>query len=183
MSHEHLRLRELLRKAPVDPEESLKRIASLSITREQWRARDLKEVRETYDACLFAYGLGKLFNREVSVIPGEVEDYDCALRTTGDGELLVAGVQLKELPPAELNSALTLSDLIERVAASQPTDAWLLIRLNRHGYIPDETLNVPMLPYAEVWFLWANSPDGLHWCIYGDAKRRDAHRFEFSYPQ
>ena len=182
MSNELVRLRELLRRGTLDPEALLRGLASHSVDAKRWRSQRFKELREARDACLFAYGLGKLFNKEVSVVRGELEDYDFALRAKADGELLLAGVQLKELPPAKLNPTLTLPDLLHRLSRNNPTDAWLLIRLNQGGYIADASLDAPSLPYAEVWYLWANSPDGLSWCIYGDTKRQHPQRFDFSYP-
>jgi hypothetical protein len=134
------------------------------------------------DACLLAYGLSKALDTEVMVVRGEIEDYDCALRAVGDEGYQFVGVQLKEFPPEHLDPELTLQGFLDRLSTGPSTDACLLIRLNRQGHIPDEALSAPTLPYAEAWYLWATSPDGRDWCIYGDAKQQHARRFEFSYP-
>ena len=147
-----------------------------------WRTRPFKELRELTDACLFAYGLTLLFGSPVTVLHGEIEDYDFVLRRVGsDGVTEVMGVQLKEFPPENLNRAFTLQDLLTRLSAYTLTDATLLIRLNRTGYIPDDLLSSVQLPFAEVWYLWATSPDGLGWCIYGDVMQQPR-RYEFAYP-
>jgi hypothetical protein len=167
----------------IDPASLLRRLAELSATDavKRWRTREFKELREMKDACLLAYGLSKALETDVAVVRGEVEDYDCVLRAVGDDEDQFVGIQLKELPPERLNPGITLKKLLGRLAAGPATDATLLIRLNRQGYIPDEDLSAVKLPYAEVWYLWATSPDGLRWCIYGDVMQQPR-RYEFTYP-
>jgi hypothetical protein len=147
----------------------------------RWRTHKYKELREMKDACLLAYGLSKALETDVAVVRGEVEDFDCVLRAMGDDGCQFVGIQLKELPPEDLNPRVTLEALLGRLAAGPATDATLVIRLNRTGYIPDEVLSAVKLPYAEVWYLWATSPDGLGWCIYGDVMQQPR-RYEFAYP-
>jgi hypothetical protein len=137
------------------------------------------------DACLLAYGLSKALDTDVAVVRGENEDYDCVLRTVGDDGLQFVGIQLKELPPEHPKRPVTLEGLLGDLADKRPTDTTLVIRLNRTGYIPDEVLvavtKTAQLPFAEVWYLGATTPDGLGWCIYGDVMQQPR-RYEFAYP-
>ncbi len=184
MIHDQLRIRALLQRDVIDPALLLKRLAALdaAYAAKRWRTREFKELREMKDACLLAYGLSKALETDVAVVRGEVEDYDFALRAVGDDGIQFVGVQLKELPPEDLNPLVTLEELLGRLAAGPATDATLVIRINRQGYIPDEALSAVKLPYAEVFYLWATSPDGLRWCIYGDAMQQPR-RYEFAYPR
>jgi hypothetical protein len=169
---------------PFDPVLLLSKLAKQdgSRLRDLWRTRGFKKLRELKDACLFAYGLGILFGSAVTVLHGEIEDYDFVLKRAGaDGVTEVMGVQLKELPPETLNSTITLQNLLTRQTAHAPTDATLLIRLNRTGYIPDDLLSAVELPFAELWYLWAAAPDGSRWCVRGDALRQPR-TVEFAYP-
>ena len=183
MIHDQIRIQLMMRRDVIDPASLLKRLAELSAANalKRWRTREFKELREMKDACLLAYGLSKALQTDVAVVRGEVEDYDCVLRAVGDDGFQFVGIQLKELPPEDLNPHVTLEELLGRLAAGPATDANLVIRLNRQGYIPDEVLSAVKLPYAEVWYLWATSPDGLRWCIYGDAMRQPCCH-EFAYP-
>ncbi len=183
MIHDQIRIRALTQRDVIDPASLLKRLAALNAAdkAKRWRTPEFKELREMKDACLLAYGLSRALETDVAVVRGEVEDYDFALRAVGDDGLQFVGIQLKELPPEELNPHLTLEELLDRLVAGPATDATLVIRLNRQGYIPDEALSAVKLPYAEVWYLWATSPDGLRWCIYGDAKQKPR-GYEFAYP-
>jgi hypothetical protein len=168
----------------IDPASLLKGLAELMNAAdavERWRTGKYKELRELKDACLLAYGLSKALETYVAVVRGEDEDYDCVLLAVGDDEIQFVGIQLKELPPENLDCRVTLEELLRRRAAGPATDTTLVIRLNRTGYIPDEALSAVKLPYAEVWYLWATSPDGLGWCIYGDVMQQPR-RYEFAYP-
>src|SRR5687768_16406455 len=129
MSNEQIRLRELLRRDVIHPEALLVGVARAGYTPARWRESGFKELRQMYDACLFAYALAKWHRTDVTVLRGEVEDYDCALRSVSNGEILVAGVQIKELPPAELNAKISLPVFLQGLATKPPTDAWLLLRL------------------------------------------------------
>jgi hypothetical protein len=147
-----------------------------------WRAGKNKPLRELRDACLFAHGLALRYKSAVTVLAGEVEDYDFVLRkVAADGVFEVMGVQLKELPPEHLNPEISLPELLASQAQRPSTDATLLVSLNRTGYIPDELLGSVPLPYAELWYLWSPTPDGSRWCIHGDALHQ-SQTFEFALP-
>ena len=183
MIHDRVRIRALLQRDVVDPVSLLQSVAGLSseAKAKRWRTQGFKELREVTDACLLAYGLSEALATDVAVVRGEIEDYDCVLRAVGDDGYQFVGIQLKELPPSNLNPRVTLESLLSELAQSPATDASLVIRLNRQGYIPEESLLVPKSPYAEVWYLWAASPDGSDWCIHGDAKR-SPRSYQFAFP-
>jgi len=188
MIHDQIRIRTLVQRVEkhgvIDPASLLKRLAewmNATDAVKRWRTGKYKELREMMDACLLAYGLSKALDTDVAVVRGEKEDYDCVLRAVGDDGFQFVCIQLKELTPEHVNGRITLEGLLGGLATKPPTDTTLVIRLNRTGYIPDEVLSAAQLPYAEVWYLWATSPDGLGWCIYGDVMQQPR-RYEFAYP-
>src|SRR5947208_14527116 len=102
MSTEQGRLRRLASHGEAfDPVALLRAIANQDQRALQavWRTGRYKPLRELRDACLFAHGLALRYESAVTVLSGEVEDYDFVLRrVAADGVFEVMGVQLKELP-------------------------------------------------------------------------------------
>jgi hypothetical protein len=187
MIQDPIRIRTMMQRVEkhgvIDPASLLKGLAEWMNAPDavkRWRTGKYKELREIMDACLLAYGLSKALETDVWVVRGEKEDYDCVLRAVGDDGVQFVCIQLKELTPEHVNGRM-LEGLLGDLATGPPTDTTLVIRLNRTGYIPDEVLSAVKLPYAEVWYLWATSPDGLGWCIYGDVMQQPC-RYEFAYP-
>ena len=76
------------------------------------RTPDLKPEREARDAAIFSYGMGKALNTKVLMARKESSDYDFVTCWRLGDALNFCPVQLKELPPAELNA-----NIIDRVAS------------------------------------------------------------------
>jgi hypothetical protein len=147
------------------------------------RTASLKPYREGRDAALFCYGMGLAIGHELRYAPIEKRDYDFVATWDQDDGRHFCQVQLKELVPAELNPSITLNALLESIAAKrlQPSQTVLAIRLNRRGQIDLKSVQLPRLPFAQLWYFWASSPDASRWCIYGDAMSQ-AGQWEFEYP-
>jgi len=146
------------------------------------RVSSLKQFREWRDAALFLYGLGLAYRRKIYYATLEESDYDFVASWTEGAIQHFCPVQLKELPPAELNANANLEEILARsVKDPRPTSTVLAVRLNRTGHLDLKTLSIPPVPWKEVWFLWASAPDSTRWTVYGDALG-DPGQFSFDYP-
>ena len=146
------------------------------------RTQPLKPHREWRDAALFVYGMGLSKRITIALAPYEAEDFDAITKWVLDGQPFYCPLQLKELPPADLNEHLTLKDLLDSLHRYQgSTDTVLAIKLSRKPEIDLLSLRVPEVPFAEVYVFWANAPYSASFIIYGDLKQSPT-PFEFTYP-
>ena len=145
------------------------------------RTGRLKCDREARDALLFAQGMARVVGAKVYVAPGETEDCDFVTRATVGDTTYYSCVQLKELVPDDLNPSHSLESLVAEIAHLPPSDTVLAIRLNRRGRIDYATLAGVRVPFAELWYFWAASPESNSWCLFGDAMGQPV-LHEFQYP-
>jgi hypothetical protein len=118
----------------------------------------------------------------IAFAPYEAEDFDAVTRWVLDGQPFYCPLQLKELPPADLNEHATLTALLDSLDRYHgSTDTVLAIRLSRKPEIDLVTLRVPAAPFAEVYVFWANAPYSASFILYGDLKQSPT-AFEFAYP-
>jgi len=145
------------------------------------RTNKLKTDREARTAALFAHGMASVVGAKVLLAPGEIEDCDFITCFTTGGTNNFSCVQLKELAPADLAPAHTIESLISGLYGLPRSDAVLAIHLNRRDHITFDRLRVTDVPFAEVWYLWASTPDSATWYLYGDALKSPT-PYEFAYP-
>ena len=132
------------------------------------RTGNLKELREARLAALFSFGMSRVLGVEVFVAPGEGSDYDFVTAWKERDTLCYTPVQLKELPPSDLNARITLRDLERSLRKYSPTETALAVHLNRLGEIPLDDLKFPGSPFSEVWFFWCGSSDQNQWYLWGE---------------
>ena len=132
------------------------------------RTGRLKTEREARAAAIFALGVGEIVSGDVTVSPGEFEDSDFVLCIAQPSGRLFTPVQLKELPPADLNSGASLDTLFSALSCLPQSDTVLAVHLNRREAIPIEELTRRRAPFRELWFFWATAPGSAAWCFFGD---------------
>ena len=94
------------------------------------RTNSLKEGREGRDSALFAYGIrDQVLRHPVWIAKSENQDYDFVMRWIQDESDFYCPVQLKELPPEDLNPQIALED--QKYSGVQ--DLLVAIRVNRRG--------------------------------------------------
>ena len=148
------------------------------------RTNDSKDWREARDAAIFCYGLRcSAVNESVSVAKSECDDFDCVLRWVTGERIHYCPVQLKELPPDDLNPSVTLEDIYKGLEKySGETDLAVATKVNRQGrlyYRPWERPDRP--PIKELWLFGCLSADQSQWFIYGDVLGSPRYH-EFAYP-
>ena len=150
------------------------------------RTNQLKEWREAREAALFAYGISTAaLEMPVKVTKAEKQDFDCVLRWTSDEGDHFFPVQLKELPPAEVNADVTLDDLFEKLSKySGEKDLSVVISLNRRARIPlTPWLGVRRPRVKEVWYMGCESADQSTWFLYGSVLEATPRKYRFRYPE
>lgn len=149
------------------------------------RTNELKDIREGRDAAIFSYGLGKVvLDSDVLIAKSEKSDYDfvvCWSRKEGD---YFYPVQLKELPPDDLNPQIVLEDIYKKVSTyNGPTTISVAIKVNRRmtlNYRPWDEEKKPNI--NELWLFGCTSQDQSEWFIYGNVLKQDPRFLTFKYP-
>jgi hypothetical protein len=158
--------------ADVDMEERVRRL----------RTPGLKTYREARDAALFVVGMGLGKGVRMLYTPFERSDYDFVATWNEGNTQHFSPVQLKELVPADLNPTASLEGLLTALKDERAkTSTVLAIKLNRRGRIQIEGLQMPKLPYSQLWLFWASSPDGNNWYLFGDMLTSPGY-FAYEYP-
>ena len=149
------------------------------------RTDKLRELREARLAAIFAYALqGRVLGVPVSFAPYEDSDYDCVLSWRSETERLFSPVQLKELPPDDINPKVSMEDIIGKLDKYPDSkDLTVAIHYNRQQrfeYGP--WLRIKSAPVAQIWFFGGCSPDGNDWFLYGDLMKNPPLLYRFRYP-
>ena len=148
------------------------------------RTGKLKQEREWRDAALFTYGMGLLCGVKMGFATSEDADYDIVTAWKHEDTTAFCPVQLKELPPADLNPKATLSQLFASLKKyAGQTDTTLAVKLSRRPEVPLESFRAPDAPFKEVYLYWATAPHSAKWILYGNLKvEAEIVAFEYDYP-
>jgi hypothetical protein len=149
------------------------------------RTNELKELREGREAAIFAYGLEtEVIKNQVLVANTERSDYDFVMRWIKDENEYFYPVQLKELPPDDLNAQVSLEGIYNKLEKYSGTDDLAVaIHVNRRMRLkwgPWERQKKPRI--RELWLFGTNSPDPSKWFICGDILKKPRF-YEFRYPE
>jgi len=149
------------------------------------RTNQLKEWREARIGALFAYGMStKVLNVRTAVSKTESSDYDFVMRWVENERNYFYPVQLKELPPADLNPDISLNDIIDKLEKySGETNLSVVIHINRQmrfEYRPWQRVGRPRI--NELWYLGCESADQSKWFLYGSVLRENPQKYDFEYP-
>src|SRR6267378_4018883 len=135
------------------------------------RTTPLKKYREWRDAAIFTYGIGLAKGLKTGYATHEAEDYDFVTAWVLDERNCFCPVQLKELPPADLNPHTKIGDLIESLHKYPTnTESVLAIKLSRKPEVDLASLRIPQAPFKEVYLFWQSTPTPDKYILYGDLK-------------
>ena len=195
MSQDRIQLRKFAQLRYLNPERVLQNFRELEkqLARKAYpidkvsrlRTDKLREPREARLAAIFAYALqGRVLGVPVSFAPYEDSDYDCVLSWESETGPLFCPVQLKELPPDDINPEVFMEDIIGKLDQySDSKDLTVAIHYNRQQrfeYGP--WLRIKSAPVAQIWFFGGCSPDGNDWFLYGDLMKNPPLFYRFRYP-
>jgi hypothetical protein len=147
------------------------------------RTNSLKKMRELREAAMFCYLMGERLNCEVLLSPTELQDYDFVARYICDETCHFTKVQLKELPPADLNDTLELQSILRNVEKkyNNAADLCIAVHLNRTAQIDLSAVDVTRINVGGIWMFGALDLDQSKFGLWGDFKRELIFS-EHSYP-
>ncbi len=149
------------------------------------RTNQLKQWREARYAALFAYGIGQcVLERRPLVAKVEDLDFDFVMRWGDEGADYFYPVQLKELPPEDLNANVALEQILGKLDKySGAEDLSVVVLINRRvrfEYRPWESDQRPNI--KELWYFGCTSQDQSKWFLYGSVLAKAPRYHEFDYP-
>ena len=159
--------------------------ASLNDRELRLRTDKLKKPREARLAAIFAYAIQEcVLGVPVGFAPDEDSDYDFVLSWKSDTEPLFSPVQLKELPPDDINPKVSMKNIIGKLDKySDSKDLTVAIHYNRQEHFEyGPWLQIKSVPVAQIWFFGGCSPDGNDWFLYGDLMKNPPLFYRFRYP-
>jgi hypothetical protein len=149
------------------------------------RTNRLKEWREARTAALFSYGMSSaVLQLPVLFSKSEAKDFDFVIRWRAEDKDFFYPVQLKELPPDDISSSVTLDDIHDKLEKySGATDLSVAIHINRR-------MRFDFQPWAregrprinELWYLGCESADQSKWFLFGSVLKQNPKKYEFTYP-
>ena len=149
------------------------------------RTNKLKQLREGRDAAIFAYGLEtQVLKVPVWFANTEQSDYDFVVRWVKEENEYFYPIQLKELPPEDLNTTESLDRIYDKLEKySGADDLSVAVHVNKKMTLkwgPWERKKRPRV--RQLWLFGSTSPDQSKWFICGDILKKPLF-YEFAYPE
>lgn len=140
----------------------------LSLQVKNLRTNDLRNIRELRQAALFCYAINQRTGFDIRFSPTEASDYDFIATRFDEDTHHIYPVQLKELPPEELNPNSTIQNIITSLSKYSSEHLTVVIFLNRNGTFDSSKIDTSTLKIAALWFVSCISPDQSEWRLDGD---------------
>lgn len=150
------------------------------------RTNQLKEWREARAAALFSYGIGKaVLGTSTQVAKVENRDFDFVMRWGDAKANYYYPVQLKELPPEDLDPHVVVGDILDKLSKySGPQNLSVAVLINRRMRFEHRPVDSAYkLRLLELWYFGCASEDQSRWFLYGSALKANARHYEFVYPE
>lgn len=148
------------------------------------RTHKLKIYLEGRQAALFCHGMSQRIGKEVSFALFESADFDIVARYDDDGETRLIPVQLKELPPSEVNSNVELQHILDKLASKlkDSKDLVVAIHINRNiEELRPADLRIPT-DFGGIWLYGGKDRTQHSWYLIGDLLHDPNLVSDFHYP-
>ncbi len=153
------------------------------------RTNKLKKWKEARDAALFSYGMANCVLKmpvTVAIAKLEKSDYDFVMKWTKREREYYCPVQLKELPPDDINIEINIENIFEKLKKYNGIDDLLVsIKINR--VIKSFNLNCfnnkQNLKIKELWYFGCVNPIQSKWFLYGSAMENNPSYYDYEYPE
>ncbi len=192
--NDQIRLREWSRLAFSDPVEVIRKFNKLERLvsdtfipdhEKALRTNDLKTLRETRQAALFALGIRKWTeNHSVEIAVTEDSDYDAVFRMKDDDLISYTPVQLKEVVPERWNKAASIDSIINKLGVLQSSKD-LVVGFHHTRSTDDGNLKVSVpndLNLAGLFVFGSVSNDSSEWMIAGDLTKEEVSIVHYTVP-
>jgi hypothetical protein len=150
------------------------------------RTNSLKEWQEARFAALFAYGISNaVLHLPTHLSKTEKVDFDAVMKWQQNGEDHYSPLQIKELPPDDINPDVSLDDILDRLGKYSGEDnLTVVVCLNRRTRIKFQPWDRQSKPrISELWYLGCTDEYQSKWFLYGSALEKYSRRFDFEYPE
>ena len=150
------------------------------------RTNNLKEWREARDAVLFAYGMSQVLKTQIAVAKSEKSDYDFVMRWVKNENEYFLPVQLKELPPDDLNPNVQIKHIFEKLKKyNGPDNLLVAIKINRElkAFDLNSCDNKEKLNISELWYFGCTNPDQSEWFLCGSVLESNPIFHKYLYPE
>jgi hypothetical protein len=161
---------------PADMDERIRRL----------RTNPLKEWHEARFAALFAYGISNaVLHLPTRFSKTEKRDFDAVMKWQKNGEDHYSPLQIKELPPDDINPDVSLNDILDKLGKYSGEDnLTVVVCLNRKTRIKFQTWDRQSKPrISELWYLGCTDVYQSKWFLYGNVLANNPRRFDFEYPE
>ena len=146
------------------------------------RTNTLKRIRELRDTTIFTYGLSNIIGQTVFLAEREAQDYDFVTRTINDRSIFYTPLQLKEVPPDQLNQKSSVQSVVDSLTKYGDSDDLVVaIKVNRPIHFDPAAIIIPHLRIGGLWVFSALAEDQSEWGLWGDFLR-DQIGMRFAYP-
>ena len=149
------------------------------------RTNKLKPMRELWEACLFAHGIGTcVLGTEVYIAPVENQDYDCVAQFMVGDRRHYTPVQINKLVPERVNATSSLQAEIDNLEKYRSSDDLVVaIHMNRQFHFELDKLRIPELTIGELWLFGSVVPDTSRLMLWGNLlKNPSSHQYEYPEP-
>ncbi|MGQ0742178.1 MAG: hypothetical protein ACT4OG_07790 [Alphaproteobacteria bacterium] len=151
------------------------------------RTQGLKPEREMRDAAIFCVGMSERIGLDVRFAPVENQDFDfIATWVDGDATRLYCPVQLKEVPPRQLNAGANIQAVVDSlIRYTDSADVTVAIKFNRACRFDPAKLKLPAnLRIGALWIFGSISANQSEFGLWGDflSKAESLLGTKFSYP-
>lgn len=192
--NDQIRLREWSRLEFRDPDELIRRFialeklivdSSISDREKALRTNELKTIRETRQAALFALGLRRWAgNDSVEIAATEDWDYDAVFRRREDGFMSYTPVQLKEVVAERWNKTASIDAILKKLVKLQSSGD-LIVGIHHARTVTDGKLEVTVpknLKLAGLFVFGSVSADLSEWMIAGDFTKDESSLVRYTVP-
>ena len=150
------------------------------------RTNPLKEWQEARFAALFAYGMSSAVLQLPTLFSKtEKADFDAVMKWQKNGEDHYFPLQIKELPPDDINPDVTLDDILDKLGKYSGEDNLTVVvclnRRTRINFKPWDRESKPRI--RELWYLGCTDIYQSKWFLYGNVLAKHPRRFDFEYPE
>lgn len=145
--------------------------------------RGEKRQSELRQAALFLHGMSESTGIRISFSDQEDSDYDTVIQWQESESRHIGIVQLKQLPPQEVNEMASVNSIIKKLSKYSDSQGLVVaLWLNRAFRFDPSAIEVPDLKISSLWAFGAANESQDSWLLWGDLLSDKCLATRFEYP-